>query len=70
MSGTTEGGKAAAQTNKERYGKDFYAKIGAKSNESWERNGRKPRGFSAVSREQRAEWGRKGGSKSKRGTAK
>jgi len=30
MSGTKSGGKAAAQTNKTRYGKDFYARIGAK----------------------------------------
>lgn len=30
MSGTIRGGKAAAQTNKQKYGPDFYAKIGAK----------------------------------------
>jgi uncharacterized protein len=30
MAGTIEGGKMAANTNKTRYGKDFYAKIGAK----------------------------------------
>ena len=30
MAGTKAGGKAAAQTNKRKYGKDFYAKIGAK----------------------------------------
>lgn len=30
MAGTEKGGKAAANTNKERYGSDFYAKIGAK----------------------------------------
>jgi general stress protein YciG len=30
MSGTKNGGKAAANTNKTRYGKDFYARIGAK----------------------------------------
>jgi hypothetical protein len=29
MAGTKEGGKAAASTNKTKYGKDFYAKIGA-----------------------------------------
>lgn len=29
MAGTKAGGKLAAQTNKKRYGKDFYAKIGA-----------------------------------------
>jgi general stress protein YciG len=30
MAGTKEGGKAAAATNKSKYGSDFYAKIGAK----------------------------------------
>lgn len=29
MSGTKTGGKAAAATNKRKYGADFYAKIGA-----------------------------------------
>ena len=29
MAGTINGGKAAAVTNKVRYGHDFYAKIGA-----------------------------------------
>jgi len=30
MAGTKKGGKAAAQTNKAKYGSDFYAKIGQK----------------------------------------
>lgn len=30
MAGTKMGGKAAATTNKTKYGADFYAKIGAK----------------------------------------
>ena len=30
MAGTKTGGKAAAATNKAKYGADFYAKIGAK----------------------------------------
>lgn len=30
MAGTKAGGQAAAKTNKEKYGPDFYAKIGAK----------------------------------------
>jgi general stress protein YciG len=30
MAGTLAGGKAAAATNKQKYGEDFYAKIGAK----------------------------------------
>lgn len=29
MAGTKKGGKAAANTNKAKYGADFYAKIGA-----------------------------------------
>lgn len=29
MSGTKNGGKAAANTNKSKYGSDFYAKIGS-----------------------------------------
>lgn len=29
MAGTKAGGKAAASTNKSKYGKDFYARIGA-----------------------------------------
>ncbi len=29
MAGTVAGGKAAASTNKAKYGPDFYAKIGA-----------------------------------------
>jgi len=29
MAGTKEGGRAAAQTNKAKYGSDFYARIGA-----------------------------------------
>jgi hypothetical protein len=30
MAGTAEGGKKAAARNKEKYGNDFYSKIGAK----------------------------------------
>lgn len=30
MAGTVTGGRSAAKTNKEKYGADFYAKIGAK----------------------------------------
>lgn len=29
MAGTKQGGKAAASTNKDKYGSDFYARIGA-----------------------------------------
>lgn len=65
MSGTKIGGKHAAATNKARYGEDFYEKIGAKAHGSWVKNGKKPKGFSTVTPEQRREWGRKGGMKSK-----
>ena len=34
MSGSREGGLKAAQTNKERHGADFYAKIGSKGGKS------------------------------------
>ena len=30
MAGTREGGAKAAATNRDKYGKDFYARIGAK----------------------------------------
>lgn len=56
MPGTQIGGKAAAETNKKKYGDDFYKKIGAKG-------GLKSRGggFAAATPEQVREWGRKGG---------
>jgi hypothetical protein len=66
MSGTISGGKQAAKTNKERYGEDFYARIGEKANASWVANGKKPRGFSVMSPEARRAAGSKGGKISKR----
>ena len=66
ISGTKSGGEAAARTNKERYGADYYAKIAKKSAASWVANGRKPKGFAAVSKEKRAEAGRRGGQASRR----
>lgn len=64
MAGTRIGGQAAAQTNKERYGADFYAKIGAKGG----RLGRTG-GFHA-NRELARQAGAKGGKISRRGSAK
>lgn len=65
MSGTIAGGRKAAATNKERHGEDFYSRIGAKGG----RNGHTG-GFCSMTPVQRAEYGRKGGRKSKRGPAR
>lgn len=61
MAGTTIGGKQAAQTNKERHGKDFYKRIGAVGGKK-----SKGGGFYA-NRELAREAGRKGGLKSRKG---
>lgn len=65
MSGTRVGGKKAAETNKKRYGKDFYKKIGAKGGK---KTGVK-KGF-AANPELASKAGRKGGRKSRRGKSK
>ena len=65
MAGTSLGAKRAAQTNKERHGEDFYQRIGKLSNASWEKNGRKPRGFAANPELARVA-GRRGGLKSRK----
>ena len=65
MSGTKNGGVKAAETNKKRYGKDFYKKIGAKGGV---KTGVK-KGF-AANPALAAMAGKKGGTKSKRGKAK
>lgn len=46
MAGTVEGGKKAAAKNKAN-NPNFYRDIALKAQESWARNGRKPRGFAA-----------------------
>jgi uncharacterized protein len=46
MAGTKIGGLKAAAKNKER-NPNFYKEIALKAQESWARNGRLPRGFSA-----------------------
>lgn len=59
--GSPEGGKLAAQTNKKRYGSDFYINIGRMG-------GKKSTGGGfAKSRELAREAGRLGGLKSRRG---
>jgi len=60
MAGTMQGGKLAAKTNKTRYGKDFYAKIGSKGGKMGHTGG-----FWA-NRDLAREAGRIGGLKSKR----
>jgi general stress protein YciG len=64
MAGTKAGGKAAAATNKAKYGSDFYAKIGAKGGVIG-----KTGGFFA-NRELAREAGRRGGRISRRGRNK
>lgn len=61
MSGTKEGGIKAARTNREKYGDNFYADIGAKGG----RNGHT--GGFAANRELARSAGAIGGRKSKRG---
>lgn len=62
MAGTIEGGKATAETNKRKYGEDYYKKIGAMG-------GKKlvPKGFATMDKAKLAEIGRKGGLISRRG---
>ena len=63
MPGTKAGAEKARQTNFERYGRDFYKKIGSRSWKGKERS--KNTGFALMTPEQRAELGRKGGLKTK-----
>jgi general stress protein YciG len=64
MAGTMAGGKTAAATNKKRYGKDFYKKIGSLGGKKGTTGG-----FYA-NRELAKTAGRIGGLKSKRGPSK
>lgn len=62
MPGTISGGKLAAQRNKERYGEDFYKRIGSRGGS---KKTETPKGFAAD--RERASWaGRKGGMISRR----
>lgn len=63
MAGTKAGGRAAAETNKKKYGSDFYAKIGSKGG----KNGRTG-GFAAgeEGRERARKYGAIGGRISRR----
>ncbi len=62
MAGNKIGGKLAAETNKELYGADYYAKIGAKGGS---KPTQVPKGF-AANRELASIAGRLGGQVSKR----
>ena len=64
MAGTLEGGRRAAQTNKDKHGADFYSRIGAKGGRR--KNGRK--GFGS-NHELASKAGRIGGTKSRRQSA-
>ena len=64
MAGTKSGGQKAANTNKERYGKDFYQKIGRVGGK------KSTTGGFAANPELAREAGRKGGKKSRRRPAK
>ncbi len=57
MPGTRDGGYAAAESNKERYGEDFYKRIGAKGGA----NGSAGKGFASMPYEKIAAAGAKGG---------
>ena len=65
MSGTRLGGLKARQTNYERYGEDFYSRIGKIGGKNGHTGG-----FCNMTHEQIVEHGRMGGSISRRGPAK
>ena len=64
MAGTKAGGAKAAATNKAKYGKDFYSKIGKKGGQNGTTGG------FAANRELAKIAGQKGGRISRRGPAK
>ena len=66
MSGSRDGGRKAAETNKKKYGKDFYANIGRKGG----RKSHPETRYFAMHPEVAKSAGTKGGKRSKRGPAK
>lgn len=63
MSGNKEGGMKFATNIKQKYGEDYYQVIGSKGGKTIHKT---PRGFAAMSPEQRSLAGHKGGSISRR----
>jgi hypothetical protein len=63
MSGTAAGGRLAAQKNKQKYGSDFYRKIGSKGGQQGHTGG-----FAAgdEGRKRASYWGAIGGRRSRR----
>ena len=66
MSGSRDGGRKAAETNKKKYGKDFYANIGRKGG----RKSHPETRYFAMHPEVAKNAGAKGGRTSRRGPAK
>ncbi len=72
MSGTKAGAKKAAETNKKRHGKDFYAQIGRKGGQNGHTGGwaSETVGKDGLTGYERAKkWGAIGGKLGKRGPA-
>lgn len=65
IAGTKIGGKKAAKTNKEQFGDDWYAKIGAMGGKKGKVDG-VIKGFAAMEPELRKEYGAKGGTISRK----
>lgn len=64
MAGNKEGSLKAAKTNKEKYGPDFYKKIGSKSWSNPDRS--RKTGFALLKKEKHLELSKKGGQKTKK----
>lgn len=61
MAGTIEGGKLTADTNKKKYGGDFYVRIGTMGGSK-----KVPKGFARMPKEKVIAAGRRGGEISRR----
>lgn len=73
MAGTKAGGRKAAETNKKRYGRNFYAQIGRVGGQNGHTGGwaSEEVGKDGLTGYERAKkWGAVGGKKSKRGPAR